>query len=187
MINKLQKLGIFATCLTLNYGIINVQRAYGATFYDFNVAIDSGPLVSETFDGYFSYQDSILTGFGEEYIAIDEFEFDFFGTKYSSETNSDLGAEVVFFDGDFLGLSLVNDTFAFNPGFFELEESFFFYNLINLEGEGYYNYSLRQSDLDGNDDSNPKPVPEPNTIIGLSVLSGSLLLKKKGQVRKEKW
>ena len=184
MINKLQKLGIFASCFALNYGIFNIQQAYGATFYDFNVAINSGTLVSETFDGYFSYEDSILTGFGEEYIAIDEFEFDFLGTKYSSETNSDLGAEVVFFDGDFLGLSLLNDTFTFNPGFFELEESFFSYNLSDLEGEGYFNYSLRQSDIGGGDDSKPKPVPEPNTVIGYIVLGGSLLLKNKEPVRK---
>lgn len=184
MINKLQKLGIFATCFALNYGIFNIQEAYGATFYDFNVAIDFGPLVSETFDGYFSYEDSILTGFGEEYIAIDEFEFDFLGTKYSSETNSDLGAEVVFFDGNFLGLSLVNDTFAFYPGFLELEESFFSYNLSDLEGAGNFNYSLRQSDIGGGGDSNPKPVSEPNTVIGLSLFGCFLLLKKKGLVSK---
>ncbi len=172
MTDKLQKLGIFATCFALNCGIVNIEEAYGATFYDFNVAIDSGPLIDETFDGYFSYTDSILTGFGEEYLEIDEFEFDFFGTKYSLETHGDLGAEVVFFDGDFLGLNLVNDTFAFNPGFFELDESFFSYNINDLEGEASVSYSLRQSDFGGGDDSNPKPVPEPSTTLGILTLAG---------------
>jgi hypothetical protein len=172
MIDKQQKLGILATCLTLNYGIVNTEEAYGATFYDFNVAIDSGPLIDETFDGYFSYTDSTVTGFGEEYIALDEFEFEFSGAKYSLESHGDLGGEVVFFDGDFLGLNLVSDTFAFNPGFFALDESFFSYNLGDLEGEGNLSYSLRQSDFGGGDDSNPKPVPEPSTTLGILTLAG---------------
>ncbi|MDY6805265.1 MAG: PEP-CTERM sorting domain-containing protein [Cyanobacteriota bacterium] len=187
MTNKLQKLGIFATGLALSCGVINVNKAGASGFhsdvidstttYDFDVDIYSGPLVDKTFDGFFSYKDSNVTGVGEEYVELEDFEFDLFGTKYTSETHSDLAAEVLLFDGELLGLDLVNDTFAFNPGFFELEESFFSYNLGQLEGSGDFNYSLRHPGQ-GDGDDNHESTPEPNTIIGLSVLGGSFLLKK---------
>lgn len=186
MTKTLQKLGIFTAGLALSCGVININSAQAqfqldvekptTTTYDFDIAIDSGPLDNRIFEGSFGYLDSKVTRVGEEYIALDEFEFDFLGTKYTSETHSDLGLEALLFDGEFLGLSLANDTFAFNPGFFELEESFFSYNIGDLEGAGDFNYSLRPPVVDDGPDKTS--VPEPNTIIGLSVLGGSLLLKK---------
>ena len=183
----MQKLGIFAATLALGCGVINVNKAQAqfrldvqeptTTTYDFDLTIDAGPLLDQTFDGSFSYKDSKVTGVGEEYIELDDFEFDFLGTKYTSETHDDLFAEVLLFDGEFLGLSLANDTFSFNPGFFELEESFFSYNIGDVEGTGEFSYS-RQAPVGGGDDDNHKSTPEPNTIIGLGILGGSLLLKK---------
>ncbi|NEP47145.1 MAG: PEP-CTERM sorting domain-containing protein [Okeania sp. SIO2H7] len=188
MTNKLQQLGLFAASLALGFGVINVNKAQAqfqsdvqeptTTTYDFDVVIDSGPLLEQTFDGFFSYKDSNVTGIGEEYVELEDFEFDFLGTKYTSETHEDLFAEVLLFDGEFLGLNLANDTFAFNPGFFDLEESFFSYNIDDLEGAGDFNYSRRPPVAGGGDDDRHKSTPEPNTIIGLGIFGGSLLLKK---------
>jgi hypothetical protein len=189
MTNKLQQLGLFAATLTLGCGVINVNKAQAqfssdvqaptTTTYDFDLAIESGPLLEQTFDGFFSYKDSNVTGVGEEFVELEDFEFDFLGTKYTSETHDNLFAEVALFDGEFLGLSLLNDTFSFNPGFFELEESFFSYDIGDLKGTGEFNYTLRPHDfIGGGDDDNRESTPEPNTIIGLGILGGSLLLKK---------
>lgn len=185
----MQKLGIFAATLALSCGVINVNKAQAqfssdvqastTTTYDFDLAIESGPLLEQTFDGFFSYKDSNVTGIGEEFVELENFEFEFLGTKYTSETHDNLFAEVVLFDGEFLGLSLLNDTFSFNPGFFELEESFFSYDIGDLKGIGEFNYTLRPPGLiGGGDDDKHESTPEPNTIIGLGILGGSLLLKK---------
>ncbi|GGA14702.1 PEP-CTERM sorting domain-containing protein [Okeania sp. KiyG1] len=189
MTNKIQKLGIFAATLALGCGVINVNKAQAqfssdvqeptTTTYDFDLTIDAGPLLDQTFDGSFSYKDSKVTGVGEEFIELDDFEFEFLGTKYTSETHDDLFAEVLLFDGEFLGLSLANDTFSFNPGFLELEESSFSYNIGDVEGTGEFSYARRPPvPIGGGDDDNLKSTPEPNTIIGLGILGSSLLLKK---------
>ncbi len=185
----MQKLGIFAATLTLGCGAINVNQAQAqfhsdvqaptTTTYDFDVVMESGPLLEQTFDGFFSYKDSNVTGVGEEFVELENFEFNFLGTEYTSETHDNLFAEVVLFDGEFLGLSLANDTFSFNPGFFELEESFLSYNIGDLKGTGEFNYTRRPPGLvGGGDDDNMESTPEPNTIIGLGILGGSFLLKK---------
>ncbi|MDJ0598374.1 MAG: PEP-CTERM sorting domain-containing protein [Crocosphaera sp.] len=126
--------------------------------YNFEVSIDSGSLAGETYTGSFIFDDSGLTGIGDEFLSVSRISFDFDGVNYT-ETDDSFGPEVLFFDGDFLGLSFSTDAeFSLIPGFFELEEALFSYNLPGqVDGAGDVNYNL---------------VPEPLTILGTVTALG---------------
>ena len=177
MNNKNYQNFVIATAsLAFGLALINTNPTQAATItYDLQVSIDSGPLLNETYFGSFSFDDLTLTGVGDEFLPVTNLEFNFLGTDYT-EADDAFGAEVEFFDGDFLGLSFSTDaTFSFVPGFFALDEAFFTYDLVQGVGTGDIAYSLRPSQP-------PQSTPEPNSImslLGLGTLVASSLLKRK--------
>lgn len=171
MNNKNYQNFVIATAsLAFGLVLINANPAQAAKItYDFSVSIDSGTLLNETYSGSFSFDDITLTGVGDEFLPVSDLKFNFLDTDYIATDDS----EVVFLDGNFLGLSFSTDAyFSFVPGFFSLNESFFAYDLGSQEvGIGDINYTVRSSN----------PVPEPATIIGFvtTVILGSSLRKNK--------
>ncbi|MBU1192262.1 MAG: VPLPA-CTERM sorting domain-containing protein [Gammaproteobacteria bacterium] len=126
---------LFALCLCS--GALNAATVP----YSFDVDVDSGPRNGNLYSGDFSYDDATLTGFGEEYVALDSFNFSF-------ESNAltlvdDTFAEAVFYDGDFLGISYnaatTDFSVSFIPGFFDLSEAYFAYDLAGDAGFGTLN------------------------------------------------
>jgi hypothetical protein len=175
MINTFQRFTVATAGLALSLTTVGINLAQATTTtYDFEVFLDSGSLVSQTYSGFFSYDDSGLMGTGEEFLEVSAIKFNFLGLEFSEANNYSLFApEVAFFKGDFLGLSFssdfaANNSFSFIPGFFSLEEAFFAYDIEQGAGAGDVTYSLRPS----------TSVPEPSAIFGLSLLGIGWLLKK---------
>ncbi len=166
-------LATIATSLTT----IAVNQVNAATLtYDLEVNNLDGSLSGDSFTGSFSFDDDNLLGSGNEFISVNDLSFDFLGTTYTeNDDNSVFGAEASFFDGEFLGLSYSTDvSFSFVPGFFSLSDSFFAYDLGSGDvGTGDIDYTISTS--------NPNPVPEPATVIGLltTAILGNNLRKNK--------
>ncbi len=157
--------------LALAFGVVlTATSVQAATItYDFTVSVDSGPLLGNEYSGVLSFDDSGLSGSGEEFLAVDNLEFSFEGVDY---TETDGTPEVLFFNGDFLGLSWSADDFSFIPGFFELSEAYFAYDVDSGAGAGDISYMLF-------DDTT---TPEPTGVVSLLALGifglGSLVKQK---------
>ncbi|MDJ0519982.1 MAG: hypothetical protein QNJ74_28230 [Trichodesmium sp. MO_231.B1] len=126
----------------------------------------SNSLVNRTFDGSLTYYSLGSTGEGEESFSVSDISFRFLGTNYTNEDDTEFmfgspfsGPEVLFSDGELLGLS-------FDTGFLSLyKDSFDF----NEDGgvRGSVEYTLPQA----SQASAPTSVPEPSAIFGLLVFS----------------
>jgi len=171
MANIFPKIAV-AAGLALSIALIDTNPAQAATItYDVEVSADSEDLAK----GFFSYDDSTLTGVGSEFLPVLEMQIDLPDLTYTHQS-ADIDPEVAFFDGEFLGVSFADDTISFVPGFYSLEEASLAYDSETL-GVGIVaaNYTVRS-------DSPPQPptdVPEPSTLLGLSILGLGLLLTKK--------
>lgn len=174
MKNTLKKLALATSSLLLSLAVIDARPAEAVSF-DFNGEIESGALVGETFQGSFSYDESLVTGTGDtffqEYIPVSNLEFDFLGTTF---TETDGFPEVAFDGNNLTGLSFnVNNAtagniqldFSFVPGFFDISESFFTYSPTNgFGGTGSVTFT-QQVDV-------PQSIPEPTTILATSLALG---------------
>lgn len=168
-------LALATTAASLTTIAVNQVNAATIT-YDLEVNNLDGSLSGDSFTGSFSFDDDSLLGSGDDFISIDNLSFDFLGTTYTeNDDNSAFGAEAAFFNGEFLGLSYSTDvSFSFVPGFFSLSDSFFAYDLGSGDvGTGDLVYNLQST--------NPNPVPEPATVIGLltTAILGNNLRKNK--------
>lgn len=166
MIYIFQKLAILTVGLTASLTAVNVSAIAATINYDIKVSIDSGPLLDETYLGSFSFDNDSLTRDGSEFVEVFDLEFGFLNVDYSQADDSDASAE--FLDSDFLGLNFSTDTFAFAPGFFNVNEAFFSYEIDRGAGAGDINYSLQT-------------VPEPTLIISillLGIFGATSLLKR---------
>jgi len=122
---------IVATTASLALGVALVQPAplNAATIvsYTFDVEIDSGPLQPNKYFGTFSYDAHTAN--------LTSFSFNFQGNSY--DAGDDPGAIAVLDNGVFFGLDYTIDTFpafSFVPGFFDLSEAFFAYELEDSPG-----------------------------------------------------
>ena len=141
--------------------------------YDFEVNNLDGSLAGETYFGFFEFNDSTLTGIGNEFLSVSELSFDFLGVNYSE---TDGFPEVVFFDGDFLGLIFGTDAeFSFVEGFVDSSDAFFTYDIPGQEGgSGDITYTVRPY--------TPVSTPEPTAVFSLLALGAagcSGVLKKR--------
>lgn len=130
--------------------------------YSFDVDVDSGPRNGNLYNGDFSYDDATLTRSGEEYVALSSFNFSFESTALTLADDS--FAEAVFRDGAFLGLSYNAATTEFSvsfiPGFFDLSEAYFAYDLAGDAGFGTLTVTAV-----------PVPAALPLLLSGLGLLS----------------
>lgn len=162
MTNILQKLAFATASVALSVAALDINPASAATL-DFEVTPDVGPLVGETYSGSLSYDETDITGIGEEFIAVTDLDFNFFGDNYS-ETDGLADPEAVFFDGDFLGLTFSGEGFSFIAGFFDLSEAWFVYDIEAGPGTADITYK------------EPTTVPESSALLGLGLLGGGMLL-----------
>ncbi len=173
MTNIFQKLSFVATTTVLSLSVINANPVNAASIsYDFEVSPDFGPLVGETYSGFFEFDDSALTGIGEEFLSVSDLSFNFPGFDSGTDGLSD--PEAVFLDGDLLGLSFSADDFSFIPGFFDLSESYLGYDIESGAGAADITYTLRQE--------SPVSTPEPTAVFSLLALGAagcSGVLKKR--------
>ncbi|NEQ72486.1 MAG: PEP-CTERM sorting domain-containing protein [Okeania sp. SIO2C9] len=165
MTNIFQKLSFVATSTVLSLSVINTNPVNATSIiYDFEVTPDFGPLVGETYSGFFEFDDSALIGSDEEFLSVSELGFNFLGVDYT-ETNVLADPEAVFFDGDFLGLSFSAEEFSFIAGFSDLGEAWFAYDSPEGVGTGDITYTLRQD--------TPVSTPEPTAVFSLLALSAA--------------
>jgi len=163
MANILQKLA-FAS-IAFSIAALDINPAQAANL-NFMVTPDSGPLAGETYSGSFSYNDADVTGSGEEFIAVTDLDFNFLGVDYTETDGT--APEVLFDNGNFMGLLFSTDTFSFivDVDYFEPSESeaYFAYEIAAVSGAADITYK------------DPTTVPEPSALLGLSLLSGGMLL-----------
>lgn len=148
--------------------------------YDFTIDLTTGSLANTESFGFFSYDDSTLTGIGLETLGVNKglsVSFDFLGkTYYETDENSFPDFPIVQFqDRSLLGIAfLVQEQtgFAFgistsnpDPNVFAGNQFIYGYR-PGIDGGGVVKYSLRS-------------VFEPSAMSGLAVLGFGLLLKRK--------
>jgi hypothetical protein len=98
--------------------------------YTFDVLIDAGPLLSNSYTGSFSYDDSTVSSAGPSSIGLTDFLFNFVNQVYT--TSDDPSGAAEFADGVFLGLSYAVASApqpTFIPGFFGASDASFAYDL----------------------------------------------------------
>ena len=132
--------------------------------YDFTVTPDFGPLLGESYAGSFTFNDTNLIGFGEEFITVDSFSFSFLGVDYTEADGAAEEPEATFFDGSFLGLGFSEDDFSFIAGFLDLSEAFFAYDLAAGSGTGDIIYTQVPDQ---------KSVPEPASVLALLAIGAA--------------
>ena len=130
MASLLPKLGFATTGLALSMALVHPAPLKAAVVnYTFDILIDAGPLAPNSYTGTFSYNTNTFN--------LTDFAFLFQGTEY--DENDDPNASVVFDNGVFLGLEYSVSTqpsFSFVPGFSDVSEAFFAYDLDAIGSQG---------------------------------------------------
>ncbi|AFY28283.1 hypothetical protein [Cyanobium gracile] len=130
MTSLLPKLAFVTTGLALGMAVVQPAPIKAAVVdYTFDILIDSGPLTPNSYSGTFSYN--------SQTFGLTDFSFLFQGTQY--DEGDDPNASVIFDNGVFLGLEYSVDTlpaFSFVPGFFDVSEAFFAYDLDAIGSQG---------------------------------------------------
>ena len=165
----------FLRTTALATALLAVFPAAQAATYSFSGMMDSGSLVGESFTGLFSFDDSVLTSVGEEYLGVGSLSMSFLSVTWDMfhlETGST--AEVKFYDGAFAGLSysatLGTTGFSTIPGSVDTSDAFVAYtSSLGNAGAGNVIYA---------------PVPEPESyamlLAGLGLMG--LLARRRSMV-----
>jgi hypothetical protein len=156
MKNSLQKIFLSAPALALSFALASANPSHAATVdYNFDVTIDSGSLVSNSYKGSFSYDD--VTN------AVFAFVFNFDGVNY--DQTYDPSASVSQVGGNFLGLVFSYDgspsgpTFSFVPGTLDVSEAFFAYDTNITSQPAGFGSILYQRVNSPSTNSVPAPMP----------------------------
>ncbi|MBW4532175.1 MAG: hypothetical protein KME02_15935 [Aphanothece saxicola GSE-SYN-MK-01-06B] len=170
MTSLLPKLVLTTAGLTLSVALVQPAPLKAAVVgYTFDVLIDSGPLQPNSYSGSFSYD--------TQTFSLTDFSFLFQGTPY--DENDDPNASVLFDNGVFLGLEYSVNTlpaFSFVPGFFDVGEAFFAYDLEASGGQGGAGSLAFTRVLNPETSAVPGPLP----LLGAAACFGySRRLKKR--------
>lgn len=163
--------GLGLTALTFN-----PQTVQAAIInYDFDIGIDFGPLLGNTYNGTLSYDNSLIPAApdlgGYKSIPISNFAFNFEGNDYTEADDTFASVDFVTANNDFLGLNYAGPNFTFASGFFllDLNDASFTYDLGST-GSGSGTIAYTETPI-------PTSTPEPRTLLGLLTLVGGMLLK----------
>lgn len=120
--------------------------------YTLEGVLDSGHYLGARFSGSFSFDDVVLTGSGEEWLAVDTLSLGLLDAVYTLDDAEAL-AEVAYRDGAFLGLSYSVSSsepmFSFVPGSLDASDAFIAYDTeLGASGAGSVTYTSG-------------PIPEP--------------------------
>lgn len=186
-----------AASLVLSLGLISGGQVLAKTVTsDFQVKNLTGILAGQTFDGYVKYDDSFLTGQGNEYITSSEqglsFFFDFYGGPYD-ETNDPYNRtqvsflngkpKTIYFRGNYDTYPEIPYTFAFSDyssedgiNFKFVDFSYLFderpdLGIVGGGGEGKVVFLNSETE-------NPISVPEPSSVIGICAIAMGLIFKR---------
>lgn len=176
-----KNLGIATVAAAISLAVAGTKPVQAALVnYDFTVNATSGDNPGEYF-GSFQYEDSTLTGIGDENLGVSNglsILFNYLGTQYTEVSDFDypLSPVVSFTNGSLLGLSyLVEDQFFIgddpaNPNTGGTKfSSILSADLLSVIEVGTVSYSQGQ------------PVPEHTTIGGIAIagIIGLCLKRKK--------
>lgn len=181
---KLNKsFGIATFALAVSFSTVEVKPTQAAVInYNFTVNATSGANPGQYF-GSFSYDDSNLTGVGEESLDVSNgllsIKFDYLGTQYTEVDDVDyqtgVAPVVSFKDGKLLGLSyLVEDQFFIGG---DLDDPFVGGNIF---------YSVESADLFTANQVGTvtySTVPEPLAVVGTAIASVAGLWVSRRQKR----
>ncbi|MDB9524580.1 hypothetical protein PN498_01150 [Oscillatoria sp. CS-180] len=161
------------TALALGTTLMMAASASAASLFSFEATADFGPLDGQSFFGTVEFDDSGLTGSGNESVNLSSFNFDFLGTVFTEA--DDTFAVAQFSDGTFLGVDYVVDDFQLLAGFPSIADASFFYDLPTGIGSGGVTYT-----------ATPVSVPDPSMLGGLAVAGlVGLKMKRKAQTAAE--
>lgn len=171
--NTLQAFGITAASLTVGLWVLETAPAQAAVLtYDFEV----GGTVNET--GFFSFDDSALTGGSFEFLTVSDLEFNFGGSVFTEEDGF-TAPQADFLDGQFVGLTfdVLKDDTAFNflSGFSGADGTVEGAVFLNGGEVSPVTYTLREED-------DTASVPEPAATAALGLLGLGWLLKQRWNV-----
>lgn len=172
----LRKTLLCTSSILLVSAVTNIEASQAADItQSFNINIDSGPLIGESYSGSYSYDDFGLTGVGEEFADLTAFLFTFVTSDSSTSSVYDLAdaqflgpATADFLDGTFTGITLDIDAngapFSFASGVFNFEETLddasFLYDIAGGSGAGDFQLS------------STTPIPTPAllpSLIGMGI------------------
>lgn len=169
---KLSKnLGLATFAVALCFTTLDAKPTQAAVVnYNFTVNATSGANPGQYF-GSFSYDDSNLTGIGEESLDVSNgllsVVFDYLGTRYTEVDDIDfstgLAPLVSFRDGQLLGLSYLVENQFFISG--DLDNPF-------IGGNNFY--SIESADLLSANQVGTvtySTVPEPLAVVGTAIAS----------------
>ena len=113
--------------------------------WSFSGTLESGAYAGATFSGTARFDDAVLTGIGEEWIALDAIDLTFLGQSYST-LDAAAVPEAAFADGAFLGLGYVVEAgdpkFALIAGFASRADAYFAYDTVTgLSGTGSLSFA----------------------------------------------
>lgn len=170
MTSLLPKLAFATTGLALSMALVQPAPAQAAVVnYTFDILIDSGPLEPNSYSGSFAYNTQTLD--------LTDFSFLFEGTQY--DESDDPNASVSLDNGVFLGLEYSagsQPSFSFVPGFFDVGEAFFTYDLGASSGQGGAGSLTFTRVVRPDVDAVPGPLP----LLGAAAFFGySRRLKKR--------
>ncbi|MBE9263437.1 MULTISPECIES: PEP-CTERM sorting domain-containing protein [Microcystis] len=171
MMNSWQRNAVITSGVVLSLAVQQVNPAQAAIVsYNLAGTIQNGLLTGQTFSGTFSYDNSLLTGLGFEFLDVSQVNLNFFGSTFTAVDDDSFpdSPKVEFLDGILLGLNF--STSSFTPEFslipaFGSTEATFSYIGTNDSGSGPVQYVL---------------IPEPSTVLGIIALGiGGFLVGRK--------
>ncbi len=158
MMNKVLRTALLTGALAFS-----AQSQAALQVWDFYGAFDSGVFDGASYSGSIAFDDAMLSGTGEDWIALSDFSMTLLGKSYTL-ADAAATAEAAFLDGVFLGVGYSVSTgdplITLVAGQFDLSEAFSAYDSASgLSGAGSLVFA--------------PAVPEPE---GWMLMAGGLLL-----------